>query len=144
MALTLKQEKFAQEVAKGATQSDAYRRAYDAKKMKPETVQKRASELMSDREVAGRVADLRRPAAARCEITVERITTDLMEAREKAIENNQSSAAVAASMGIAKLHGLLVEDRKNARDPFEGWSGEQIREALDEAKKALVRAKEVA
>ncbi len=58
MALTPKQESFAQAVASGKTQADAYRAAFNASKMKAETIQKRASELMARGEVRGRVKDL--------------------------------------------------------------------------------------
>lgn len=57
--LTAKQEKFAQCIADGMTQADSYRAAYDVKNMKPETIHKRASELMVDGEVAGRVGALK-------------------------------------------------------------------------------------
>lgn len=57
--LTPKQEKFAQCIADGMTQADAYRAAFNAKKMKPETIHKRASELMCKGEVAGRIADIK-------------------------------------------------------------------------------------
>ena len=57
--LTPKQEKFAQEVACGKTQADAYRAAYACEKSKPETVQANASRLMADSMVAARVAELR-------------------------------------------------------------------------------------
>ena len=57
MPLTSKQEKFAQEVASGKTQADAYREAYDAQNMKDATIWKRASELMSDGELAWTTED---------------------------------------------------------------------------------------
>ena len=64
MILTPKQEKFAQGVASGMSQADAYRHAYNAEKMKPETIQKRASELMMNkREITGRVRDLQEEGA---------------------------------------------------------------------------------
>ena len=59
MQLTAKQEAFAQAIASGLNQSDAYRSAYSAGAMKAETIQKRASELMANGGVAGRVASLR-------------------------------------------------------------------------------------
>ncbi len=57
--ITAKQENFAQAVASGMTQADAYRSAYNASAMKAETVQKRASELMRNGVIAGRVAELK-------------------------------------------------------------------------------------
>lgn len=66
MALTPKQELFAQEVASGKTQADAYRAAYDVKPTtKPETTYKRACELMADGNISGRIAELRAAAAER-------------------------------------------------------------------------------
>lgn len=57
--LTLKQEKFCLEyVRNGGNASEAYRAAYNAEKMKPKTVNERASVLLSDNKVAARVKDL--------------------------------------------------------------------------------------
>lgn len=58
--LTAKQEKFAQCVAGGMTQADAYRAAFDVKKSKPESVQQLASHMMARVKVRSRVAELRR------------------------------------------------------------------------------------
>lgn len=60
MALTAKQEAFCQAIADGNTQAGAYRSAYDAGKMKPETVQSKASILMGKGMVRARVAELRK------------------------------------------------------------------------------------
>ena len=60
MALTPKQEAFAQAVVSGLSQSDAYRKAYDAAKMKPETVQNNAYKLVGNNDVATRIAALRK------------------------------------------------------------------------------------
>lgn len=66
MALTPKQELFAQEVASGKTQADAYRSAFNVKPTtKPETTYKRACELMADGNISGRVAELRAAIAER-------------------------------------------------------------------------------
>lgn len=65
MNLTPKQEKFAQCVADGMTQADAYRAAYSAGKMKADTVQQAASRLMADSKVAARVTGLRDDLAAK-------------------------------------------------------------------------------
>lgn len=60
MALTPKQEKFAQCVADGMTQADAYRTAFDVKPTtQQDTIYKRASELMANGDISGRVAELR-------------------------------------------------------------------------------------
>jgi phage terminase small subunit len=42
-------------------------------------------------------------------VTVDSITMELEEARRMALDTTQPSAAITASMGKAKLHGLIVE-----------------------------------
>ena len=77
MSLTPKQEKFAQEVASGKSQADAYRAAFDCAKSKPETIIKRASELMTSGEVSGRVKELQGRSASRAELTAERVLREV-------------------------------------------------------------------
>ena len=57
--LTAKRERFAQEVAGGKSQADAYRAAFNCANSKPETIIKRASELMANGDIAGRVRFLK-------------------------------------------------------------------------------------
>ena len=57
--LTFKQESFAQVIVDGLNQSDAYRHAYNASNMKPETIWQRASEVMEHGQVAVRIQELR-------------------------------------------------------------------------------------
>ena len=56
--LTAKQEAFAQAVAKGSTLADAYRKSYNAERMKDSSVWCNASKLMSDAKVAQRVESI--------------------------------------------------------------------------------------
>lgn len=110
MALTQKQDAFAQAfIENGGNRSEAYRSAYSAENMKPETVNKRASELMQKGEVAGRIQKLQEALAKKHEITVERIRDMLLEDRELARKEGKVSAAVAASMGLAKIYGFGTE-----------------------------------
>lgn len=102
--LTPKQEKFAQCVADGMTQADAYRVAYDcAGDAKPETIQKRASELMADGEVSGRVQQLRDQLAELALWTRRDSIKMLAEvARNPA---SKGSETVAAVKEINAMHG---------------------------------------
>ena len=114
MALTIKQEKFAQLVVELGDNSKAYRGAYDASRMKPETVHKRSGELIANGAVAGRIAQLREELAQRGRCTLDSLLLELEETRVSALnrETPQCGAAVAATMGKAKLCGLdkqLVE-----------------------------------
>lgn len=107
--LTPREEKFAQGVAGGLSQAEAYRQAYPSSaKWKDATVWNKASALMRRDEVLARVAELQAEHAKRHEITVDSLLDELEEARTVALGaiNPQSSAAVAATMGKARLLGL--------------------------------------
>lgn len=59
MSLTPKQEKFVQGIVSGKlSQREAYKQAYNATKMKDETIDKKASELFSKGEIRGRYDQL--------------------------------------------------------------------------------------
>jgi hypothetical protein len=57
--LTAKQEAFAQGIADGLGQADAYRGAYDAEGMKDNTIYPHASKLMKNDKVRIRITELR-------------------------------------------------------------------------------------
>lgn len=106
--LTPKQEKFAQEVASGKTQADAYRAAFSCEESKPESIQTLASRMMTRVEVRSRVDELRKPAIDAVAITVQDLIRELEEARVIAStgERPQASAMVSATVAKAKLLGL--------------------------------------
>lgn len=108
MKLTAKQEAFCLAYIETNNASEAYRRAYDSSKMKPESVNESASRLLADVKITARVAELREPIMQRHNVTVDSLVVELEEARQSALsaETPQSSAAVAATMGKAKLCGL--------------------------------------
>ena len=103
----IRHEHFAQGVAKGMSQTQAYIEAGYASS----GAEQNASRLMSNDKVAARVAELQERGAIRAEITIADLVTELEEARGAALsaETPQSSAAVAATMGKAKLLGLVVD-----------------------------------
>jgi hypothetical protein len=110
MSLTPKQEKFAQSVAEGMTQADAYRTAYNCKPTtKPESIINKASELMRNGYIAARVDELRKPAAIKVGITLEGHLNDLMMLRNLAAKNNQFGAAISAEVARGKASGVHVE-----------------------------------
>ena len=112
-SLTTKQEAFCLAYVETGNASEAYRSAYDVgENTKPETVWKRASELMADGAVAGRVAELKAQAAERALVTVASLTTELDEARALAKAVANPAAMTGATMGKAKLHGLLVDKQE--------------------------------
>lgn len=96
--------------------SEAYRRSYNAEKMKPETVNRTAKELLDNPKIAARLAELKAAHVERHEITVDDLIRELEEARSIAMagERQQPAAMVAATMGKAKILGL-VQDKVDAR-----------------------------
>jgi phage terminase small subunit len=104
--LTIKQETFCQKYIETGNASEAYRQAYDAGNMKPETVKKRASELLGRGDVAGTIARLRGTVAQSHGVTVASLILELEEAREVAKKREQAAPMVQATMGKAKLAGL--------------------------------------
>ena len=107
--LTPKQERFCQKYIETGSAADAYRQSYDAGNMKPVTVRRKAAELLANGSVAAHVRALRDRIQERHLVTVDTLTGELEEARRLALESEQPSAAVSASMGKAKLHGLIVD-----------------------------------
>ena len=56
--LTAKQEKFIQGIIEGKSQADAYRSAYDTKRMSDNAIYREASLLMSNPKIAQRLAEI--------------------------------------------------------------------------------------
>ncbi len=109
-SLTPKQEVFAQAVASGKSQSDAYRAAYKVgANTKPETVNQAASRIMADSNVAARVAELRKPIAEKAQMTLESHLRDLMMLRNMAVKEKQIGAAITAEIARGKAAGVHVE-----------------------------------
>ena len=65
MALTAKQENFAQCIADGFTQTEAYRRAYDCDNMDDKTICNEGYKLTNNREITARIQQLREQLAER-------------------------------------------------------------------------------
>lgn len=96
-------EIFAQGVAKGLSATDAYEKAG----YKPH--QPSASRLLSNAMVSRRIDEIKAKAAERAVVTVEDIARQLDEDRQFARQCGSAAAAVSATMGKAKVLGLVVE-----------------------------------
>jgi len=94
-----------------------------------------ASRLAKSVKVKARIQEIAAMAAKRHEISEDSLLEELEQARLAALENQQASAAVAATMGKAKLCGMLVE-RKETGKPgdFDNMSIEELRAFLKEDK----------
>jgi phage terminase small subunit len=134
-----RRECFAQELAKGQSQTGAYLAAGYKGAKSPTTA---ASRLLTNVKVVARVKELQQRGAERAEVTVASLCADLDEDRALARKLGQSSAAVAATMAKAKLLGLVI-DRKEVGAPgefadLEDMTSDELREHFA----ALVRSLE--
>ncbi len=111
--LTIKQEDFSMAYVECGNASEAYRQCYDASRMKPETVGRKAFELLENGKITAKIDTLRSDLRARHDVTVDSLTRELDEDRALARETGKVSAAVAAVMGKAKLHGLLTDKHEH-------------------------------
>lgn len=125
MKLTAKQEAFAQAVASGLTQSDAYRKAYAAHRMTDKSVHESASRLMRDVKVASRIDALKG------------------KLEEKALWSREKSVAVLAEIaaGIESRAGEKVAAVKelNAMHGFNEPAKLAIQGAISVIERRIVR-----
>lgn len=126
MSLTPKQEKFAQEVASGKSQADAYRAAFDCAKSKPESIWSKASELMANDKVSSRVAELKAQLSEKALWTREDSVRILSEiAKDEEASRKDKTGAIKV---LNEMHGY------NAPKKIEHSGGVVIAAApLDEA-----------
>jgi phage terminase small subunit len=80
--LTEKQEKFAQAYVVTGNASEAYRKAYKVGKIKSETVNKRASELINNGYVKGRIKELQEQRLKRTEVDADYVLKRLIQIDE--------------------------------------------------------------
>ncbi len=99
-------ELFAQAVAKG----EPVTRAYELAGFKPN--RSNSHRLKENKGVWERVAELQGKAAAKFEITLEKLLRDLEEIKANAKRDRQHSAAARATELQAKLAGLMIERRE--------------------------------
>lgn len=108
--LTAKQQRFVQEYLKdqNATQA-AIRAGYSEA-----TAKQQGSRLLTNVDVAAAVSAAQTKVAKRAAVTVHSLAAELEQARALALIEKQSSAAVAATMGKAKLFGLAIERHRHS------------------------------
>lgn len=123
-------ERFAQELAKGKSQSEAYQAAGYAPS------EPNASRLTRNDKVQARVAELQERGAIRTEITIESLIREADEIQRAAMADKQHSAATAALTAKAKLAGLWIDKTENENvntnyvvssdpiDSIEDWEAE--------------------
>lgn len=104
--LTPKQEAFCLAYLETGSASEAYRQAYSSERMKTETINRKAKELLDNGKITARVSELQNAHVERHKITVDDLLLELEENRQLAIKEGQAAAANGSTMGKAKLLGL--------------------------------------
>ncbi len=129
--LTPKQQKFAESYVECGNASKAYRLHYDTKKMKAATVNREAKALLDNPKITTRIRELQAAHRQRHDITVDGLVDELEEARWFSMVVGHTSAAVAATMGKAKLHGLITDNFKvNGLESLKHLSNEELIERI--------------
>lgn len=107
MKLTAKQEAFAQAIADGMTQADAYRVAFDVKPTtKPQSIWDSASKVMANPEVAHRVAELKEKLENKALWSREMSVKALVGAFKVAQGQNNASGMTGAIKELNSMHGF--------------------------------------
>lgn len=108
-ALTQKQEGFCIAYLETGNATQAYRSVYNTSRMKPETVNRSAKELLDHHKITARLKELRQPAVEAAQMTLAGHLNDLQVIRDLAIAEKQYSAAIAAETNRGKASGLYTE-----------------------------------
>ena len=103
--MTPKQEEFCQAIADGKNQSAAYRLAYKAANMNPNTVNRKAHDLMNDGNITARIKELKEQLEARGLWTREQSINLVLEAIEKARVNNRANDMIKGVEVLNRMHG---------------------------------------
>lgn len=114
--LTKKQEKFVQELVKGKSQREAYKAAYNAAKMKDETIDAAASRTFKKYEVSARYNELMQKSVEKTEWEAtevrKEIIIQLMNILQADVKNYYSFTHPRRGAAKAKLKDLTNVDTK--------------------------------
>lgn len=105
--LTPKQEKFVQGIIEGMSQADAYRSAYNVKKMTDKSIHESASRLMNDVKVAARLQELRDQLTKSTIMTAQQRLewlTELIKSKEESTTDKLRAADI-----MNKMQGEYVQ-----------------------------------
>lgn len=120
-----KHERFAQELAKGKTELQAYELAG----YKPDDGN--ASKLASRLEIRARIQEITGAAAVRAEVTVASLIAEAEAARQLAMDIEAPAAAIAAVREKGVLSGKRIERSEHGRPrEFEAMSADELRDSI--------------
>lgn len=108
--LTAKQEKFVQELIKGKSQREAYRAAYNCKKLKPAGIDSKASVLFKQVKVRARYEELNKGALAKIVDDAESMRAFIIEKYQKI-----ASGEICEETTEYDADGNIIKKRKTVR-----------------------------
>jgi len=110
--LTPKQEGFCLTYIETGNASEAYRQNYEAGAMKETTINRNAKAMLDNSKIAARLAELRKPAVEKAQVTLETHLNDLKRLRDLAEADLKFGPAVQAEVARGKAAGLYVEKQE--------------------------------
>ena len=148
MSLTSKQEKFIQALVAGKSQRQAYKEAYNATKMKDETIDTRACELLKNSKVKARYNELLEEHKNKALYTREEMVNDLIWIKEKAKEDikdpkkglRQANGTIFinAIKELGELNELYPSKKQDIKmdakisNPYADFTYEELKKMIDE------------
>lgn len=124
LMLTTKQEIFVQKLIEGCSQRESYKFAYDAEKMKDNTIDRKAYELFNKDYIRARYEELKNELKQKMFYTVEKANDDLEWIKLKAKEDIEcrgiKQANATTYLGAVKqqidLNGITIKEAKEDID----------------------------
>ena len=148
MSLTSKQEKFIQALVAGKSQRQAYKEAYNATKMKDETIDTRACELLKNSKVKARYDQLLEEHKKKALYTREEMVNDLIWIKEKAKEDIKNpkkglrqangTIFINAIKELGELNELYPSKKQDIKmdakisNPYADFTYEELKKMIDE------------
>ena len=146
--LTQRQEKFVRALIAGKSQRQAYKEAYNAAKMKDETIDTRACELLKNSKVKARYDELLEEHKNKALYTREEMVNDLIWIKEKAKEDikdpkkglRQANGTIFinAIKELGELNELYPSKKQDIKmdakinNPYADFTYEELKKMIDE------------
>ena len=146
--LTQRQEKFVRALIAGKSQRQAYKEAYNATKMKDETIDTRACELLKNSKVKARYNELLEEHKNKALYTREEMVNDLIWIKEKAKEDikdpkkglRQANGTIFinALKELGELNELYPSKKQDIKmdakinNPYADFTYEELKKMIDE------------
>jgi phage terminase small subunit len=121
--LTPKQTTFCNAYVETSNASEAYRRAFNAGAMKPETVNRKAVELLNNGKITARVEELQAELKSKSDITKERVLKEL--AKIGFSDTDNLNAKIKALETINKMLGFNEPEKADVTSGGATMNGNQ-------------------